>query len=71
MPKARVGGTSQKFRPTGIPLATMLTVGNRNDVTPANPADPGRPPIRGKAGQPPYGVARSDNDGFRGNVCMC
>jgi transposase len=36
----------------GIPLATTLTGGNRNDVTQLIPLIQAVPPIRGKAGQP-------------------
>ena len=36
----------------GIPLATTLTGGNRNDVTQLIPLIQAIPPIRGKAGQP-------------------
>jgi hypothetical protein len=36
----------------GIPLATTLTGGNRNDVTQLIPLIQAVPPIRGKRGQP-------------------
>lgn len=36
----------------GIPLATTLTSGNRNDVTQLIPLIPAIPPVRGKRGRP-------------------